>query len=339
MAAVCVLSVSILAASLESQKAAKRWRGENALEFTQLTCYLPVAEKIGLNEVYAFRESVDKKLHEAALDIGNDDRLFLDAWSTSGKLDVSSDRGSGEASVIAVGGEFFSFHPIRLLSGSYISEKDLMQDRVLLDEELAWLLFGGTELEGLSLRVNGKPFMVAGVIEREDDFASELAYNSGMGLFMSYDAYSELLGGGIDCYEMVLPEPVKGFGEGVVRESFKTGREEIVENSTRFGFGGLIDLIGSYGSRSMQTKGIIYPYWENAARCIEDWCALLMTLAMICAAIPAITALVWLIRLIRMGKRGLEEKVLPAVKDSAEEAIRVRQRRRWEKKRGLHEKR
>ena len=37
-------------------------------------------------------------------------------------------------------------------------------------------------------------------------------------------------------------------------------------------------------------------------------------------------------------KEGLEEQVLPRIKDSAEEAVRVRQRRRWEKQHGLHEK-
>lgn len=61
-----------------------------------------------------------------------------------------------------MGGNFFDFHPIRLLSGNYISPDDLMKDRVLLDEDTAWLLFGGTQLEGLSFKIDGVPFVVAG---------------------------------------------------------------------------------------------------------------------------------------------------------------------------------
>ena len=54
--------------------------------------------------------------------------------------------------------------------------------------------------------------------------------------------------------------------------------------------------------------------------------------------LPAVNALLWIRRTYRRGKRRLSENVVPRIKDSAEEAIRVRQRRRWEKKRGLHEK-
>ena len=73
-----------------------------------------------------------------------------------------------------------------------------MQDRALLDEETAWLLFGGTDIQGLSFKINGVPFVVAGVIEREQDFATKKAYTDGMGIFISYDGYMNLFGGTAD---------------------------------------------------------------------------------------------------------------------------------------------
>ena len=88
----------------------------------------------------------------------------------------------------------------------------------------------------------------------------------------------------------------------------------------------------------MQAMGMMYPYWENAARCVEDICVMLLLAATLFLTVPAVTALVFLIRLLKRCKEGLEEQVLPKLKDSAEEAVRVRQRRRWEKKHGLHEK-
>lgn len=338
--AACLIAGSVLSGKLESQKEAARWRGDSDTEFSQLSCFIPVDEKVSLEQVAEFRTNMTKKLHEAALDIDNDNTLFADAWSCTGTVNVSSDNGKGEAAVIAVGGEFFEFHPIRLISGSYITQRDLMKDRVLLDEELAWLLYGGTDIAGLSIKINGVPYMIAGVVEREQDKFSKAAYTSGRGLYMSYDGYSQLAeDAGITCYEVVLANPVKDFALGVVKDSFPIGRGEIIENSRRFEFGRLLKLARQFGSRSMQTMGVIYPYWENAARSVEDWCSLLALVAVVCAALPVITAAVIAIKLLARGKAKLEDDIVPQLVENTGEAIRAQQRRRWEKKHGSHEKR
>jgi len=237
-----------------------------------------------------------------------------------------------------VGGNFFHFHPLRLMSGNYFQEGDLMQDRVLLDEDLAWLLFGGTELQGLSLKVNGVPFQIAGVVEREQDFASRKAYTAGMGLYMSFDAWKSLSDtAGITTYELVLAEPVKGFAVNLVREKFPIGQGEVVENTNRFAMGNLLWLVTKFGTRSMQKLGVLLPYWENAARCMEDWCSLLCFLGWLFALIPLIVVIIAIIRTLKRGREKLTEELLPELGENIEEAIRKRQRRRWEKKHGKHE--
>lgn len=349
---VCLLVYGHLAALLDCQHQAERWQGESEMEFSQLSCFMSVDEKLSMEQLYAFRKAMTDKFHEAALDIGSDAQLFCDAWCTFGKVNVSSDRGKGEVSAIAVGGNFFDFHPIRLLSGNYISPNDLMQDRVLLDEDTAWLLFGGTELSGMSFKINGVPFVVAGVIEREQDFASLKAYTSGMGVYMSYEAYKNLFDTsstvsaagtdstktqasdtvGINCYEVVMAEPVDGFAMNLAKEKFPIGGGIIVDNSKRFDYGTIIKLVTAFGERSMQTHGVILPYWENAARCIEDWCFALLVAAIITAILPAVLLIITAVRYFRRGKDKLEEDLLPRAKDSVAEAIRVRQRRAWEKR-------
>ena len=342
------LTAHILGGTLAAQKTAERWKGESDLSFSQVSCFIPVDEKISLEQIYAFRTELVKKLEEAAFEDKDTSSLFADAWSTTGRAAVSTGLGKGEAAVIAVGGRFFDFHPIRLISGSYITEKDLMKDRVLLDEELAWLLFGGTELEGLEMRIEGVPFVVAGVIEREQDFASKKAYTAGMGLYMSYEAYSELKAGsdatagqpadaGASCYEFVMAQPVDGYALSLAKDKFPIGHGEILENTNRYGFVRMLKLVGQFGSRSMQTLGVAYPYWENAARCTEDWYGLCLFLAIFFAVLPVVLTAVTIVRYIKRGKDKLEEDVIPKLKDGAEEAIRVRQRRRWEKKHGKHE--
>ncbi len=334
----CLGALLWLSHLLDSQRTAERWRGESEMAFSQLSCNIPVDAKLSLEDIYKFRTDMQTKFHEAALDVDSENALYVDAWSTTGKVKVSSALGSGDAAVIAVGGEFFQFHPLRLLSGSYFSEGDLMQDRVLLDPELAWLLFGGTDLQGMEMRINGIPFIVGGVVEREDDFASRKAYTSGMGLYMSYDAYVQLEeSAGISSYELVAAEPVDGFARNMVNEIFPLNGGEVVENSRRYSFTSLMKVVGQFGSRSMQKLGLMFPYWENAARMTEDWAALALLLALALALTPVITAAVLLVRLLRRGKEKLSDELLPEVKDRAQEAVRVRQRRRWEKKHGRHE--
>lgn len=354
----CFLGIYRLSRLLPSQLEAERWRGGSDIEYVQVSCFIPVDETVTLSQIGAFREAMATKLHEAALDVDTDDALTADAWSCSARVSVSSALGKGDVYATAVGGEFFSFHPITLISGSYITADDLMQDRALLDEETAWLLFGGTDIQGMTFKINGVPFVVAGVIEREQDFATKRAYTDGMGIFISYDAWVTLNSSsgadsaaagdgtaaaaasaasastGIQCYEVVLPNPVKNFAVGVVQEKFPIGRGEIINNTERFKTENLWKLIKGFGTRSMQTRGVIYPYWENAARGVEDRAALLLLIGAAALVLPCVTALVYAVKYAVVGKRKLEEDVLPRWRDDAEEAIRVQGRRRWEKKHG-----
>lgn len=338
-AGVLLWRIAALSAGLDAQNAAARWQGDSETAFAQVSCFVPVDEPVTQSQIYSFRTAMLDQLHTAALDADGSDGLWVDAWSAIGKLTVSSSRATGEASVMAVGGDFFTIHPLRLLSGSYIREDDLMKDRVLLDEELAWLLYGGIELQGMSVYVNGVPFVIAGVIEREQDDASRLAYTAGQGLYMSYDAYVSLTGTeNITCYELVLAEPVDGFAKSLAQTKFPIGRGEVLQNTGRFRYGRLLSLLRTSGSRSMQAVGLSYPYWENAARVVEDRCMRLLLLAILLSLLPTVMALIWLIRLFKRGWTWLSERLWPKVRDNAEEAVRVRQRRHWEKKHGLHEK-
>ncbi len=332
-AAVCFLAVSRLSRLLPSQYAAERWEGEGETPFTQLSCFLTADEAMTQGQIYTFRYAILDKLHEAGLEAGTDTRLFRDAWCAFGTLKASSEQANGDVSVIAVGGDYYSFHPLRLLSGSYLTEDELMKDRILLDEETAWFLFGGTDLVGMKVKLGGYPFVVGGVVEREQDFASKKAYSADRGVYMAYDSYALLVeGAGATCYELVIAEPVKDFGENFVREKFPVGKGELVLNSRRFSAERLLGLLGQFGERSMQRRAVIYPYWENAARCVEDWCSLLLLLGSLCLLLPVLALLIWLIRLLRRGKEKITEDVLPNLRDKAGESLRKQQRKRWEKK-------
>ena len=337
--AICFGAWQWLANLLPSQKAAQRWQGDGDLPFSQITCFLPADQTIGLKEVSTFRNEAAKKLEEAALDVQGDARYMLDAWSTTGKVYTDGKHGRGEASVIAVGGDYFDFHPLRLLSGDYIRQSDLMKDRIILSEDVAWMLFGGTDLAGMTMKLNGIPFVIAGVVAPESDFASKKANSDTLDLYMSYDMLLQMdENTSINCYELILANPVKNFAMNVVRDKFPIGRGEILCNTTRYDYGEMLGLIGKFGSRGSQISGAVLPYWENAARMTENWGSLCCLLGTLLPIFPLVTGAVLTGRNAKKLKGRLEEDILPDVQEKVSEAIRVRQRRHWERVHGEHEK-
>ena len=289
----CLWRIGALGHGLPAETAAERWRGESETAFAQVSCFVPVDEALSEGQIP-----------------------------------------SCDASVIAVGGDFFSFHPLRLLGGDYLREDDLMHDRVLLDLELAWQLFGGTDLQGMPVRINDRPFVVAGVVERESDDASLAAYTAGQGLYMSCDAYAALTeeANCITAYEYVLAEPVDGYSLKLAQEKFPLGRGEALQNTGRYSYGRLLKLLPRMDERAMQGVGMIYPYWENAARVTENRCARLLLTAILLFTLPLISLIVWLWRLGGKGKEAFAERVFPRLREGVEEAFRRPARRRWEKK-------
>ncbi len=331
---VCVWRFWAVSNLLDSQKAAQRWKGDGLREFSQISFFMPADQKLTLDQLYAFRNDMARKLKDASYDVERETGLFNDAWSTGDTVNVANGRRSGEVQVFAVGGSFFDFHPLPLLSGSYIKPNDVMDDRVLLDRETAWLLFGGVNLSGMSFSVNGIPFVAAGVYEHEKDSFSRAAYGEGMRIYMSYPAYLRLFpeAAGVSCYELVLAEPVKGFARTAAEEKFPIKKAELQDNSFRFEFGRLLRLIGSGAKRSMHLGTAVYPYWENAAHAAEDRAAAWLLAALITGALPAALLLYQVIRSLARGKKKLEGDVLPEAKTRTREFFREQSRKRWEKK-------
>ena len=321
LAIVCACVMAWITGRLDSLDAADRWRGNNEMKFAQVACFLPVDEAKTQEDIWQFRRTLDQKLVEASLTAPEGGSLYRDAWSASGKVKVEAEHGKADVQAIGVGGDFFLFHPLDLRCGMYLKESDLMQDRVILDEELAWQLFGGWDVAGMTVTINGKPFNVAGVIHREDDFASTKAYQDGPGLFMSFDALQKLTEHNISTYEIVLPNMISGFGFNLVKENFPVGGGVLVENSRRYGLKNLFRVIGDFGQRSMGRSGVIYPYWENAVRMTEDYLAMLLVLVLLFVLIPVLTALVLVIGSITKTGRYVKKKV-PAMADSMVEKHR-----------------
>lgn len=317
LALACAWGLNAVKSALLTQSAAKAWRGSSEMRFAQVSVFLPEDEKTDVNSIESFRRTLDQALVDASLEAPEGGSLYTDAYSGTATVSVVSGKTSLSVKTIGVGGDFFLFHPLTLRSGSYLTGSDYMPDRVLLDEELAWALFGSYDVAGMSIQIGERTYPVAGVVHREDDFASKEAYQDGPGMFMSYEALNAISETKLSCYEIVMPDMISGYAESVVKDKFPVGDGTVVENTGRYSFGNLWSIFRSYGKRSMNTQGIIYPYWENAARLTEDYAALLLALLILFAICPVVFAVIWVVRTVK----GLVTKAAGAAGRKIEEKI------------------
>ena len=275
---------------LYDQQMAERWSKEGG--FAQISAFF--AEDAIEDESY-FRgigQSVDKALQEASIVNENENaRLWIDAVSQRGKIVLASNRAYIEVNAFGVSGEFFQFHPQKIVSGYLFGADGMMQDGIVIDEETAWQLFGSSDVEGMQVMAGQVPHYITGVIERPTGRLEEAAGLAKSICYLSMDSlknYGSISGG--FTYEIVMPNPIKGFAYSAMQTAVGSDNQNVrlVENSSRFDFVPLLHIVQEFGIRSMSIGGIEYPYWENIARGQEDIFALLFLIKCLLLLIPGI---------------------------------------------------
>lgn len=330
-----------MAASQESQQMAARWSKDG--DVTQISCFFSRDAEVSENTIEGFEHSVDSALQEASITQESENpgaRLWADAYSADGKVNISSDRGSMEADAIGIGGDFFLFHPLKLLYGSYFSGNDLMQDYCVLDEDAAWQLFGSNDIAGMTVYISGVPHIVTGVVERPRGRLEEAAGLDATVVYVSYKTLSELgTSNGINHYEIVMPDPVSDFAYNIVKENMgvQEKKMEMLENTSRYSLLSRLETIAEFGTRSMNGKAIIYPYWENLARGYEDVIALLTVFMLLFLLYPTV-CVIGLLVILWKRKKWTVKTVWHAVKDKLERfAERMREKKRIRKQQSKNE--
>lgn len=302
--------------SLPDQHAAERWAGSR--NYTQVSVFTEGMYAVGIDGIFTMRVNIEKKLVENSFAPERENaRVWTDAFSTSQvRAVISSDKTSSEVNMIVTGGDFFLFHPMDMLYGHYYSDDDIMHDRIVIDDVLAWQLYGASNIVGKPVVINGKYYYIAGVFRQSDNNDIEKVYGEKPRVFMPYQGYS-ILGetAYFSCYEACLPNPVTGLGKKIISETISIGEEnyKLVENSERYSLKSRFGMIADFGMRSVVDSPIVYPYWENAARITEDKSALLLVMQILGLIMPAVTVIYYLNKLIRNRKK-LVKKATDALK-------------------------
>lgn len=330
-----------LAGKLDTQKMAQRWAPKGGA--SQVSCFFSRDANFTEESILYFEHALDKALEEASIVSESENesaRLWADAYSATGKVTIMSNKASIEVSAVGVGGDFFLFHPLKLLTGSYFSGSDVMQDYIVIDEDAAWQLFGSNDVAGQLVSISGIPHIIAGVIEREEGRLAEEAGLSASVAYVSYTTLSQYgMDYGLNTYEIVMPNPVTGYAKNYVAENIGIMENEvdIVENSTRYSLASRFKLLMQFGTRSMNGKAIIYPYWENMARGYEDILGLLLVFMALFFLYPTVLLII-LIVIAWKHKTWTAKSVWEKVKDKGERLREKRWAAKKQKKENAEEK-
>lgn len=296
-----ILATNIQKNRLYDQNAADRW-GEG---MSQYSIIFPVS--LNPEDTYYFLElahKIESELEKASVtDVLYPDEegiAFLRALSIEGKVTLSTDSGNFTPDAIGIDNDFFIIHPMELLYGSYISGDDLMKDGIVIDEDCAWNLFGAFDVVGKQVEINGVPHYIRGVVHKPDD---RFSVSSGLDrsiCFVSMDTLKMYgnISGSYD-YELVMPNPVENFADNIISTTIgdSSGRIEVINNTERFETDRMLGVLKDFGVRSMNGKGIVYPFFENVARAWEDVFAAALLLKIISAGLALVSFFIIAFRL------------------------------------------
>lgn len=268
-----IMGIGIKMSETQSaQMGAKRWSKDN--DYAQVSAFFSEMAHASEDTVKELNFKIDQKLDEDSLVAPNKNaRRRVSGYSALGEVSVTSEKNTQEVKAIGIGGDFFLFHPLKMISGSYFDGEDVMQDHVILDHETAWQLFGSTDVVGQQVLIGGEVHIISGVYEKDRGRLNRLSGNDEPTVFVSYESLENY--GYVICFnsfEVIMPNPVTGYALKILTDAMPIdkARCQIVENSGRFNFVKLLPHVASFGSRSMNEKSVLYPYWENMARGMED---------------------------------------------------------------------
>ena len=183
---------------------------------------------------------------------------------------MESESSSIDVQPTAIGGYFFYIHDFQFVSGAQFYDDDIMLNRVVIDTDAAWQLFGSNDVVGKRVWMYGKEFQISGVVDRKRDKLTNEVYGKYPRIYMAFETYRNIDENvSITCYETVMPNPIRDFAVSLVKDGVGGGNSVIVENSSRYSVLTLGKMIPNLARSGITDANIIIPWWENIASVVQ----------------------------------------------------------------------
>ena len=290
-----------IGSGLVDGKARERFqRGD--LQYTQVSCFLSEDNGLSASRMRYLDADIETALTTDSYGAPDGARVFLSAYSNERKFHYEGEKGSADTvRTFCVGGDFFYFHPLKMTSGWYFSGDELMETGVVLDENLAWQLFGALNVSGMSVEVGGIHCTVLGVTRGPEGKAEKKEYGNEPTAYIPYALAQRLSTEEIPVtrYEAILPNPVDGYGMKLFQNTLELteGEYHYVENTGRYSALTVVKELKNAKDRILRTDNIVYPYWENAARLADNRAHYIGFLLVIFLLPPILYLLFWIVLL------------------------------------------
>ncbi|MBR5066905.1 MAG: ABC transporter permease [Lachnospiraceae bacterium] len=264
--------ISIGANKYQDQTVAKRW--DKSGNCSHISVFIKDTAFFTKTDMDGFEYELNNKLDfNSVYAESEESRRFIDCYVAKTSITLEGPCRTMDVNCMAVGGDFFKFHPVKLLTGTYFSGNDLMQDGVILDEETAWQLFGSSDVDGQKVLFGDRVLFVKGVYKKSEGKIYNYARGEKPEIFVPFELLnSEEAPLYITTLEVCMPNPIKNFAANIMTDLIQmdSSTYEIVDNSSRYSVENLWMIYKNKKYRSMQNHDIIYPYWEKIARYEED---------------------------------------------------------------------
>ncbi len=288
LAGIFELCVMVMEQNIGYIHAGERWSADGQ-PYAVISMYAEEGAGVTSDQISQWAYSTDAKLLESSVTPKENARTWAYCYGTEDTLTVSGPMGSASAETMAVGGDFFLFHPLKFTFGSAFLNDNSNPMGVVIDRDLAWKVFGAENIVGMVLQIDGLDFTVVGVSERESDGAIyNYTYGDRSRMYMSYAGYTKLRGDGhITMYETALPNAVRSFARNIFDGAVRVNEETtwVFEVSDRFSLKNRYDNMKTLKYSWIRENRIEYPYWENEAKVADYRCAVMMIFEVILAAV------------------------------------------------------
>ncbi len=293
------LTVMFFEGRLEYVRAGERWSSDGE-RFAVISLYTEDGSAFSADQALSWAYSIDKALLESSISAEDGARAWAYSYSCEDTLTLRGPKGNSTAQVIAAGGDFFVFHPMKFVYGSAFLNDGTNPMGIVIDRELAWDVFGAENIIGMTVEIGGYEFVVTGVCEPESKSGIYgYTYGDRPRMYMSYAGYTIATGNNSGCtvFEAALPNAVSAFAKNIFDKSVTVNEDtaEVIEVTERFSIENRFNNMKTLKYSWIRENKIGYPYWENEAKVYDFYSAVMMIFEVFFVALAVVTLLLSLI--------------------------------------------
>ena len=134
---------------LEYLDAGKRWSADGE-RYAVINMYAEEGSAVSSDQALSWANSMDSSLLKSSVTPNEGARSWAYTYAADVTVSVTGPKSTVTAEAIAAGGDFFVFHPMKIVYGSYFLNDDSNPMGIVIDRNLAWKLFGAENIVGMT---------------------------------------------------------------------------------------------------------------------------------------------------------------------------------------------